>query len=214
MTTRLTRRGLFRSTSAAALGSLLPWDLAQAQAQAPGGTLRVGMTASAIPLSNGCPDQGAEGHRFMGITLYDQLVEWDLSSFDKPAVLTPGLATAWHVDPANPKRWIFTLREGVTFHDGKPLTAEDVVFSYDRATDTRTLATDANGNDSSSFEKVEHLSSLPSSSTLRVVSREPSVRPSTNRVPETLAGFVNSGFIRRARTRFGSTFKTPVFVFI
>jgi ABC-type transport system substrate-binding protein len=133
MTTRLTRRGLFRSTSAAALGSLLPWDLAQAQAQAPGGTLRVGMTASAIPLSNGCPDQGAEGHRFMGITLYDQLVEWDLSSFDKPAVLTPGLATAWHVDPANPKRWIFTLREGVTFHDGKPLTAEDVVFSYDRA---------------------------------------------------------------------------------
>ena len=65
MTTRLTRRGLFRGTSAAALGSvLLPWDLAQAQS--PGGTLRVGMTASAVPLSNGCPDQGAEGHRFMG----------------------------------------------------------------------------------------------------------------------------------------------------
>ena len=38
-----------------------------------------GMTASAVPLSNGCPDQGAEGQRFMGITLYDQLVEWDLS---------------------------------------------------------------------------------------------------------------------------------------
>jgi peptide/nickel transport system substrate-binding protein len=29
--------------------------------------------------------------------------------------------------------WAFTLREGVTFHDGTPLTAEDVVFSFDRA---------------------------------------------------------------------------------
>ncbi|MBX9748447.1 MAG: ABC transporter substrate-binding protein, partial [Roseococcus sp.] len=68
-----TRRALL----AAPLAATLPWDVTQAQTQT--GTLRVGMTASAVPLSNGVPDQGAEGHRFMGITLYDQLAMWDLS---------------------------------------------------------------------------------------------------------------------------------------
>jgi peptide/nickel transport system substrate-binding protein len=109
----------------------LGWDLARAEA--PGGILRVGMTASAVPLSNGCPDQGAEGQRFMGITLYDQLVAWDLSHSDRPSVLIPSLAKHWSVDPANPKRWIFAIREGVKFHDGKTLTAADVAFSFDRA---------------------------------------------------------------------------------
>jgi len=126
MPASLSRRSLLGAAGAAAL----PWDLALAQAA--GGTLRVGMTANAVPLSNGVPDQGAEGQRFMGITLYDQLVHWDLSKADRPAALRPGLATAWAIDPANPKRWIFTLRQGVTFHDGKPFTAEDVVFSFDR----------------------------------------------------------------------------------
>ena len=126
MPAHLSRRTLLGT----ALAPPLPWDLAQAQVA--GGTLRVGMTANAVPLSNGVPDQGAEGQRFMGITLYDQLVHWDLSRADRPAVLRPGLATAWRTDPGNPQRWIFTLREGVTFHDGKPFTAEDVVFSFDR----------------------------------------------------------------------------------
>ncbi len=125
------RRRLLGGSAAIAAASALPFDVTQAQT--PSGTLRVGMTASAVPLSNGVPDQGAEGHRFMGITLYDQLVIWDLSSYEKPATIRPGLATAWRTDPADPKRWIITLREGVKFHDGKVLTAEDVVFSYNRA---------------------------------------------------------------------------------
>ncbi len=129
------RRALLRAAAAGApallAASVLPWDLAPAEA--PGGALLVGMTASAVPMSNGCPDQGAEGQRFMGFTLYDQLVGWDLSHHDRPAVLTPGLATSWTVDPANPKRWTFALRPGVKFHDGRTLVAEDIVFSFDRA---------------------------------------------------------------------------------
>jgi ABC-type transport system substrate-binding protein len=125
------RRRLLQSALATPALAALPWDVTQAQTVT--GTLRVGMTAAAVPLSNGVPDQGAEGHRFMGITLYDQLAMWDLSRSDRPAGIRPGLATAWRVDPANPRRWIITLREGVRFHDGKEMTAEDVVFSYDRA---------------------------------------------------------------------------------
>ena len=132
MTLLTRRRGLLRGAATAGVAGLLPHDLAMAQGAGPGSTLRVGMTANAVPLSNGMPDQGAEGQRFMGITLYDALVLWDLSRADKPAALKPGLATAWQTDPADPRRWVFTLREGVTFHDGKPFTAEDVVFTFDR----------------------------------------------------------------------------------
>ena len=85
------RRGLLGGAGGILAAAALPWDLALAQAT---GTLRVGMTAAAVPLTNGVPDQGAEGHRFMGVTLYDQLIHWDLSKADAPAVLRPGLATA------------------------------------------------------------------------------------------------------------------------
>jgi peptide/nickel transport system substrate-binding protein len=44
------------------------------------------------------------------------------------------LATDWAIDPENPNAWIFNLREGVTFHNGNPFNADDVVFSIERAT--------------------------------------------------------------------------------
>ncbi|MCE0504011.1 ABC transporter substrate-binding protein [Roseivivax sp. GX 12232] len=47
--------------------------------------------------------------------------------------IVPALATAWAVSPDSPETWIFKLREGVSFHDGAAFTAEDVVFSFNRA---------------------------------------------------------------------------------
>jgi ABC-type transport system substrate-binding protein len=129
MSPSIPRRSLL--TGVAATAALSGWD--PAFAQTPSGALRVGMTSSAVPLSNGCPDQGAEGQRFMGITLYDQLVSWDLSRSDVASKLRPCLATEWKPDPGNQKRWLFSIRPGVKFHDGKTLTAADLVFSYDRA---------------------------------------------------------------------------------
>jgi peptide/nickel transport system substrate-binding protein len=43
----------------------------------------------------------------------------------------PLLAESWKVE--NPTTWVFNLRKGVTFHDGSPFTAADVLHSIDRA---------------------------------------------------------------------------------
>jgi peptide/nickel transport system substrate-binding protein len=42
----------------------------------------------------------------------------------------PQLAESWEVE--GDTRWVFTLRKGVTFHDGSPFTADDVKFTIDR----------------------------------------------------------------------------------
>ena len=99
------------------------------------GTLIVAMTAGDIPVTTGNPDQGFEGYRFVGWSLYDALADWDLSKSDKPSDIKPGLATEWHVDPGNPKRWIYTLRQGVKWHDGCEFTADDVVWNFRLRTD-------------------------------------------------------------------------------
>ncbi len=109
--------------------------LGAASAQA-AGTLVVAMTAGDIPITNGIPDQGSEGIRFVGYTLYDALVGWDLSSSDKVADIVPGLATQWEIDPANHKRWVFTIRDGVKFHDGCAFGPDDVVWNFQRMTDS------------------------------------------------------------------------------
>lgn len=95
-------------------------------------TLRIGMTAADIPLTFGQPDQGYEGNRFTGITLYDSLTQWDLSQGEKPSGLIPGLATGWKVNPDDPTQWTFTLRPGVKFHDGTPFNADAVVWNVDK----------------------------------------------------------------------------------
>jgi peptide/nickel transport system substrate-binding protein len=112
-----------------ALGLLMAMASSPALAQ---GTLRIGMTAADIPLTTGQTDQGGEGMRFMGYTVYDGLLNWDLSSADKPSVLVPGLATAWKVDDSDKTRWAFTLRDGVKFHDGSDFKADAVVWNLDK----------------------------------------------------------------------------------
>ncbi len=50
---------------------------------------------------------------------------------DKAFKLEPSLATGWEM--VNPTTWRFKLRSGVKFHDGAPFTADDAVFSIQRA---------------------------------------------------------------------------------
>src|SRR5579862_710272 len=50
---------------------------------------------------------------------------------DKQLRLVPALATSW--EQVSPTLWRFHIRKGVVFHDGTPMTADDVVFSIARA---------------------------------------------------------------------------------
>ena len=50
---------------------------------------------------------------------------------DKDFKLAPSLATSWEM--TGPTTWRFKLRSGVAFHDGAPFTADDAVFSIERA---------------------------------------------------------------------------------
>jgi peptide/nickel transport system substrate-binding protein len=58
--------------------------------------------------------------------VYERLVRRD-----RTLAIVPSLAVSWQ--QTTPTTWRFKLREGVKFHDGSTLTAEDVVFSIERA---------------------------------------------------------------------------------
>ncbi len=94
--------------------------------------VRIAMTAADIPRTLGQPDQGFEGNRFTGLTMYDGLTQWDLSSATKPSVVIPGLASEWKVDDADKKKWTFKLRLGVKFHDGSDFNADAVVWNVEK----------------------------------------------------------------------------------
>lgn len=52
---------------------------------------------------------------------------------------TPGMAVRWDVS-ADKRVWTFHLRDGVKWSDGTPFTAQDMVYSWTRVLDPKTLA--------------------------------------------------------------------------
>ena len=65
--------------------------------------------------------------------IYDTLVE-----SNEDMELEPGLAESW--EQVDDITWKFNLREDVTFHNGEPLKASDVKFSYERMMDSAEVA--------------------------------------------------------------------------
>lgn len=130
MTTNFTRRRMLQGTSLVAASLLLPPGVRPASAQSAtpqrGGTLRVSM-------SPGSTSDTLDPMTFLdspqytaGLTLGNCLVE-----IDKDRKPIPELAESWESSEAS-KKWKFNLRSGVTFHNGKPMTAADVVYSLKR----------------------------------------------------------------------------------
>ncbi|MHB2266237.1 ABC transporter substrate-binding protein [Aliihoeflea sp. PC F10.4] len=93
-------------------------------------TIRWARGADALTLDPHSQNEGTT-HTFAH-HIYETLV-WR----DTEGTLIPRLATEWALKEGDDTTWVFTLREGVTFHDGAEFTAEDVVFSLDRARSER-----------------------------------------------------------------------------
>ncbi len=85
----------------------------------------------------------------LNVNVYDPLVILG-SDFS----LQPGLATSW--DFMAPSTWRFHLRQGVTFHDGHPFTADDVVWTWGvRQVKGQTLSTVSSGLTPDSVKKID-----------------------------------------------------------
>jgi peptide/nickel transport system substrate-binding protein len=111
--------------SAGALGTALPGH-ARAAAPKKGGKLTIGGEAAQTKDSLDPTKFFSTSNLLMGYLVYDTLVNRgpDL----KPV---PWLAESWDIG-ADASEWIFKLRRGVTFHNGKTFTADDVIYSVSR----------------------------------------------------------------------------------
>jgi peptide/nickel transport system substrate-binding protein len=87
-----------------------------------GGKLTWAIEQDPVYLSpfGGIPTANMWGKEFM----YDSLLEWD-----KELGIKPALAETW--ETPDDKTWVFHLRKGVKFHDGKELDSEDVKYSFE-----------------------------------------------------------------------------------
>ena len=73
-------------------------------------------------------DTGQDGNSLtVGLQMLEPLVGFETGT----AELTEKLATSWEANDDS-TAWTFTLREGVTFHDGSAFDAEAVKFNFDR----------------------------------------------------------------------------------
>ena len=77
-----------------------------------------------------------------------------LTRFAPDGTIVPGLASDWEVSEGGAVH-TFTLRDGVTFHDGTAMTAEDVVFTLDRA-----RAEESTNAQKALFEGIESVEAL------------------------------------------------------
>ena len=126
----LSRRDLLTKAGVVGAGAIVAGSLAGGAAAASkgsfatprprrGGTLTFGLESDPVAVA---PFGMAPGAAHWGKEhTYDSLAE-----FDRGLNIKPALATSWKVDK---KGVTFTLRRGVRFHNGKELTAADVVYS-------------------------------------------------------------------------------------
>ena len=89
-------------------------------------TLRWARSAEALTLDPHSQNEGPT------TTLMHQIYE-PLILRNMEGQMEPALATSWEPSGDDPNVWVFTLREGVTFHGGEAFDSEDVVFSLNRA---------------------------------------------------------------------------------
>lgn len=128
-TGELSRRTLLKTGAAAAVGLAGGWAPRRAPAQ-----VRTGKTltfaSAALPPNLEPHMQGLDIWQRRKPLIYENLV-W----IDHNLEPQPELAERW--EQRSPTEYVFHLRPGVKFHDGKELDAEDVQYTYDRVRDPK-----------------------------------------------------------------------------
>jgi peptide/nickel transport system substrate-binding protein len=123
--------------------------------------------------------------------VFDTLVEPDDNLEMRPA-----LAESWDVSP-DQLVWTFHLRKGVTFHDGSPFTADDVVYSYRRIIDQQLANVDK-------FSAVSGVAAADPA-TVRITVKQPTPNLLTN-----LGGFKGMAIVQRKNVESGQIATHPV----
>ena len=123
--------------------------------------------------------------------VFDTLVEPD-----ENLEMRPALAASWDITP-DQLTWTFHLRNGVTFHDGSPLTADDVVYSYRRIIDQKL----ANADKLSAVTNV--VAADPS--TVGITVKQPTPNLLTN-----LGGFKGMAIVQRRNVESGQIGSHPI----
>src|SRR5215213_11331965 len=102
----------------------------------PGGILKVGLQADPT---------GLDPHK-QSLTAIWHVIEHiynGLTRITTPDLtIEPSLAEGWEISDDG-LSYMFVLRDGVTFHDGTPLKASDVKFTFERLVDPATASTSA-----------------------------------------------------------------------
>ncbi len=137
---RMTRREFLKSSAAmAALGAAaVACQVGGGPTPSPTGravrqkTVRFAMSGAPTPADTADPAFATSQHDGrLATAVYEQLARYDES-----LKATPWLAESWEPNDRGDV-WTFRLREGVTFHDGSPLTAGDVVYTFQRLIDPK-----------------------------------------------------------------------------
>ena len=123
---RMSRRKFLSAAMAAGVGSLAPALYSSAARAAPkkGGRLRQGLTGGA---TSDVMDPGQILDSYMINVQFGQLRN-NLTEVAANGELVPELAESWEAN-ADATQWVFSIRKGVEFHNGKSLNSQDVVDS-------------------------------------------------------------------------------------
>jgi len=124
---KLTKRNLLAGLTVATAGMLMAHAPLSAFAQdkpVAGGTLNMLMQPEPPTLMLGLNQQGPT--QFAASKIYQSLL-----TYSKDLKPIPSLAKSWSISPDG-LTYTFVLHKGVKWHDGKPFSAADVVFSADK----------------------------------------------------------------------------------
>ncbi|SMC16159.1 peptide/nickel transport system substrate-binding protein [Desulfacinum hydrothermale DSM 13146] len=124
---KVSRRDFIKQVSAlgltTAVSPLLFQGVARAETPKKGGRLRVGISGGSTTDSLDPATITDMMMQVFNTSLRNNLVEIDA---DNRAI--PELAESWEASP-DAKKWVFKLRKGVEFHNGKTMDAQDVIYS-------------------------------------------------------------------------------------